>query len=388
MKTAAAGSATSISVPDATQAEALKALTSYHNDPHAVPNSATFEQIYARWSSEKFPKISASGVSGYENAFAACKALYRVKFVDLRKSHMQSVLDKCKLGYHSRSKIKTLFNQLYKYAMENDIVRARIYRRNSSPSVQIRRKAHAVPLPLRKSMRFGSVSGDVPGVDLILILIYTGWRIGELLRMQTKDVDLSEWTMRGGSKTAAGKNRLVPINTRIRPLIAARYDASKKYLIPPAGCTRQAGYSCAFYRIYVFPRFGALRDTPSCAARLPPYLCNPARQRRRKPYFYQSVFSATPPPMLPRPYIHIRISMNCAARSSFFVNRFVYCTSYCLSIVFPSTQFYPHKLYENPCKCNIYRDFRNFIYIKFSRTYYNYNPSHIPAQNPLNRIKL
>lgn len=68
--------------------------------------------------------------------------------------------------------------------------------------------------------------------------------------------------------------------------------------------------------------------------------------------------------------------MNCAARSSFFVNCFVYCASYCLSIVFPSTQFYPHKLYrKNPCKRNIYRDFRNFIYIKFSRTYYNYNPN-------------
>lgn len=213
----------------ATQAEALKALTSYHNDPHAVPNSATFEQIYTRWSSEKFPKISASGVSGYENAFAACKALYRVKFVDLRKSHMQSVLDKCKLGYHSRSKIKTLFNQLYKYAMENDVV-GKDYSKfvTLGPNTE---ESTRRPFTASEINALWDRVGDVPSVDLILILIYTGWRIGELLRMQTKDVDLSEWTMRGGSKTAAGKNRLVPINTRIRPLIAARYDASKKYLI-------------------------------------------------------------------------------------------------------------------------------------------------------------
>ena len=76
----------------------------------------------------------------------------------------------------------------------------------------------------------------------MLIMIYTGWRIGELLAMRTDDVDLTEWTMRGGSKTEAGKNRLVPIHSRIRPLIERLYDPDREYLIPSPDGNRPLSY--------------------------------------------------------------------------------------------------------------------------------------------------
>lgn len=213
----------------ATQAEAIKALAAYNEDPHAIPDAATFAQVYDRWSSEKFEKVSDSAVSGYRIAFGYCKSLHDVKFVDIRKNHMQSVIDKCKYGHHSKVKIKTLFNQLFKYALENDIV-SKDYS-----------KFVSVGPNTKESTRHPFTSDEigllwqhvltVPGADLILILIYTGWRIGELLNMETASVDLENWTMRGGSKTAAGKNRLVPIHTRIRPLVAARYNPAQKYLV-------------------------------------------------------------------------------------------------------------------------------------------------------------
>ena len=42
--------------------------------------------------------------------------------------------------------------------------------------------------------------------------------------MKTEHVNLSEWTMQGGVKTAAGKNRIVPIHSAIRSLVQARYS--------------------------------------------------------------------------------------------------------------------------------------------------------------------
>ena len=60
---------------------------------------------------------------------------------------------------------------------------------------------------------------SVPYADTVLILIYTGWRISELLSMHTENVSLTEWTMTGGVKTAAGKNRIVPIHSGIRHLV-------------------------------------------------------------------------------------------------------------------------------------------------------------------------
>ncbi len=61
-----------------------------------------------------------------------------------------------------------------------------------------------------------------PWVDSVLIFLYSGWRISELLALAPDDVDLEARTMKGGTKNAAGKNRIVPIHSKIRPLVEAR----------------------------------------------------------------------------------------------------------------------------------------------------------------------
>jgi len=65
---------------------------------------------------------------------------------------------------------------------------------------------------------------------IALIYIYTGWRINELLSMPLSDIDLESWTMKGGNKTKAGKNRIVPIHDRIKPLVKEFYDSAEKTL--------------------------------------------------------------------------------------------------------------------------------------------------------------
>lgn len=57
----------------------------------------------------------------------------------------------------------------------------------------------------------------------------------ELCLLEIENVDLENWTIKGGMKTDAGKDRVVLIHPRIRDLVKARYDESKalgsKYLI-------------------------------------------------------------------------------------------------------------------------------------------------------------
>ena len=60
-------------------------------------------------------------------------------------------------------------------------------------------------------------------------MIYSGFRIGELLELETKNIDLINMTMTGGLKTEAGKNRLVPIHPKIFPLIEKRYNKDNQY---------------------------------------------------------------------------------------------------------------------------------------------------------------
>lgn len=72
-------------------------------------------------------------------------------------------------------------------------------------------------------------------IDTILILIYTGMRVGEMLDIKIENVFMEKNYMVGGSKTKAGKNRVIPFNKKIVPLIQKWYDEAtlnnSEYLI-------------------------------------------------------------------------------------------------------------------------------------------------------------
>ena len=72
-------------------------------------------------------------------------------------------------------------------------------------------------------------------IDTMLILIYTGMRVGELLDIKIENVHIDEKYMVGGSKTEAGKDRIIPFHERIIPLIKRWYDKAievgSEYLI-------------------------------------------------------------------------------------------------------------------------------------------------------------
>ena len=72
---------------------------------------------------------------------------------------------------------------------------------------------------------------DDLGARFALIYIYTGLRPTELLRIKTENVHLDKRYMMGGMKTAAGKNRVIPIAEKIVDLIAALYNEDQEYLV-------------------------------------------------------------------------------------------------------------------------------------------------------------
>ena len=67
--------------------------------------------------------------------------------------------------------------------------------------------------------------------DILLILIYTGMRINELLGVKAEDVHIEErYINLMGTKTKAAK-RLVPIHKEISPLIEKRLARGGEYLM-------------------------------------------------------------------------------------------------------------------------------------------------------------
>ena len=77
--------------------------------------------MYDEWSAKKHPTISQSGVNGYTAAYKTCEKLYDRVFKDLKLADLQKVIDECDKNYPTLKKIKVLFNQLYDFAIKNDI---------------------------------------------------------------------------------------------------------------------------------------------------------------------------------------------------------------------------------------------------------------------------
>lgn len=189
----------------------------------------TFKNVYKEWSKTRYKNISHSAINGYKAAYAKCGAIKNMPMCDIKTYHFQDILNQSTLSVASDLKLKSLLVLVSEYAMQNDIIH-----KNYAKYIEINRKKtkDMIHKPFSESEITRLLEHDqIPYVDTILIMIYTGFRIGELLSIKTKDVNLQNMTIRGGSKSSAGINRLVPIHVRIRGYIAKWYDRNSEYLI-------------------------------------------------------------------------------------------------------------------------------------------------------------
>lgn len=104
-----------------TRQEAMKALADYNENPFDLATrEVTFAELYEKWAKVKFKDKPILDI--YKAAYKNLAALHDLKFADIRKRHIQVVIDSCSLGYVSKQKMKVLCNQLFKYAIDQEIV--------------------------------------------------------------------------------------------------------------------------------------------------------------------------------------------------------------------------------------------------------------------------
>lgn len=207
--------------------DALAALIEYNKKPYDLDRaSVTFADVFEAWSSRKFSELGAHSARNYRSMYRKCAELYDIPFRELKTSHLQAVVDANKQLAHV-TLLKVLFGQLYGYAIKNDISEKDYSQFVEIPTKET--KGEKVPFTSEEVARLWQ-HVDEPHVDLVLILLYTGMRISELLEMEIKKVFLDDRYMIGGKKTAAGKNRIIPIHEDIMPLVRAQYSPDKKYL--------------------------------------------------------------------------------------------------------------------------------------------------------------
>jgi integrase len=196
--------------------EAMTALAEYNSNPYDIDTAVTFAELYRKWSAEKYPTISKSNVQGYEASYKVCSKLYDMRFADIRRIHMQDVVDNCGKAYPTLRKLKVLFSQLYTYAVQNDICD-----KDYSDFVDITKhkdtdskQAHTAFTSVELDAIWGNRDRS-PYIGIVNMLIYSGVRISELLDLRKSDVHMAErYFDVKESKTAAGI-RKVPIAEKV-----------------------------------------------------------------------------------------------------------------------------------------------------------------------------
>lgn len=211
---------------------AMEALLEYHKKPYDINNrNITFTEVYEMFYHDKYEcskrKYSAATKNSTAAAYKNAASLHKKRFLDLTAVDLQRVLNNCELKHASLELILSLFHQMYDFA-----ARAGITRINASQGVKIE-----IPDDDEHGIRFAENDiailwqhTDDLDVMMILIYLYTGWRATELAELPKTAISLEDMTMTGGKKTAAGKNRILPIHPRIQGFIHFFYEQPGDYL--------------------------------------------------------------------------------------------------------------------------------------------------------------
>lgn len=213
-----------------TKKEALAALANYHENPYDMKADViTFEELYERWSEDHFKKLSnKSSIRTYKAAFNHSKPLHKMRFKDIRPNHLEGTIENAVVGDATKSRMKSMYNLMYRYAVKYDITEKNYA--ELCNSVKVERKHIKVPFTIEEIDKLWDKAEELPFADMILVGIYSGFRPIELTMIETKNVHLLENYIIGGTKTEAGKDRIVPIHPKIKEIVEKRCAKNQEFL--------------------------------------------------------------------------------------------------------------------------------------------------------------
>lgn len=204
----------------ATRNEALDALASYRLDPPAPKSELTLRELHEEWKLIAYRGLDHTTVNNYEAAWKYMTELYKFKVKDLRSGQFQACIDRAagkNLSASSLEKIKAVMTMLETYAEQNDIIKKNYASFVKLTKPERQEKPYFSETQVEVIRR--GAEAHVGVADLILVLIYTGWRIQEFCDLTVFDYDRQNQTLYGGLKTDAGKGRRVPVTEAIRPIV-------------------------------------------------------------------------------------------------------------------------------------------------------------------------
>ena len=195
----------------ATRQEAVAALEAYNVDPYADVPQKTMDEIFRLWIEEYSYIAAPKTVKTYTYMWNAWSPYHEKPIKDVKASDLQHHIDTIDKTPASKAAMKKVMAGVYEFAMKNDYVN-----KNAGSYLYIPSRSQGEPkhphVPYTDDeIRILWDHQDDDMAALQLLLIYCGCRIGEILDLDTSDVDMDKKTfLIRQAKTQAGI-RTVPI---------------------------------------------------------------------------------------------------------------------------------------------------------------------------------
>lgn len=227
----------------------------------------TLGQFYNLWTdTPHYKKLSKSARQAYQAAWSRLSALSGEKMRNLKTSDYQKIIDTAikkkryklrteaelsrmsdkeqqhyyalvaqpdePLGYDGKKDIKELAGILCQMAMKDDVINknyAEMIELETNPAKTEKINFTAEQIALLFD------NDNKPAARISLIYLYTGMRANELLTLKKENVSIADRIIIAGSKTAAGRNRTIPIHPHILKYIEDMMTTPSEYLISKNG---------------------------------------------------------------------------------------------------------------------------------------------------------
>lgn len=201
-------------------ADGLMALSEYNRNPYDLDAaSITFRDAFELWYKEYLltsSDLAESTKYTHRHTYDLCKQLHNRPLRNITSSELQVFLSEFPSG--TQIAVKRTWGLLFKWAAANDIIKKNVASFIKTTKISQPKRN---PYTIEEVRQIWSMP-ESDGRNALLILLYTGMRIGEIDTIS----EINDFYMVGGEKTKEGRNRAIPIHPEIQPLVR-KFDFHK-----------------------------------------------------------------------------------------------------------------------------------------------------------------
>lgn len=198
--------------------DAVAALATMRDEPRR-PKPMSLDEVYNAWLPTH--RAGSSTMACYKAAWKYLSDLAPLPFASIEIDDLQDCIDECPKGKRTKENIKALLGLIYKYAVPRHLTADGL---NLAQYLIVDGDgpAHRDAFAELELARIRRGCAVVPYAWDVIIMCYTGFRPSEYLALTSESYDSAAQTLTGGSKTAAGRGRVVTLSPKIAEIVARR----------------------------------------------------------------------------------------------------------------------------------------------------------------------